>query len=155
MGTSRVLARTEAPDPSSDAEAHEALLGGTTADRDSREDDRCEVEHGRHSVDDEGERGWWCEFGHSRRGIEHIAHRGLGRQRLAMVEAVQRAVLREQYRSKQYGTTTPANLERRLACVNMQRTGHAHDSAHRRGLRDAAAAATVLGLRSPLRSCPP
>mmetsp|Transcript_46459 Transcript_46459/g.90736 ORF Transcript_46459/g.90736 Transcript_46459/m.90736 type:complete len:342 (-) Transcript_46459:451-1476(-) len=156
--TSRVLARREAPDPSSDAEAHDVLLGGTTAARDNCEDDRCEVEHGRHSVDDEDERGWWREFGHSRRGIEHITHRGLGKQRLVAVEAVQRALLREQYRSKQYGKTapaTPAILERRLACVNMQRTGHAQDSAHRRGLRDAAAAAAVLGLRAPLRSCPP
>ena len=54
-----------------------------------------EDENGSRSVDNEDEKGWWCEFCHSRRGIEHITHSTLGRQRLAATVMAKTAVLGE------------------------------------------------------------
>eukprot|EP00588_Corethron_pennatum_P034734 CAMPEP_0194347466 /NCGR_PEP_ID=MMETSP0171-20130528/106006_1 /TAXON_ID=218684 /ORGANISM="Corethron pennatum, Strain L29A3" /LENGTH=401 /DNA_ID=CAMNT_0039114723 /DNA_START=13 /DNA_END=1217 /DNA_ORIENTATION=+ len=145
-----ILARTEAPDRSSDAEAHTALLAGTTTARDNSEDGCCataasvswEDEHDSRSVDDGDDKGWWCAFGHSRRGIDPLPQSALGRQRLAAVAMAKTAVLGEQMWIKMEGTTSSEELEEKLACVLIKHSGDAQDAAHRRGLEDAAAAAT-------------
>mmetsp|Transcript_46457 Transcript_46457/g.90731 ORF Transcript_46457/g.90731 Transcript_46457/m.90731 type:complete len:325 (+) Transcript_46457:97-1071(+) len=157
-----ILARTEAPDRSSDAEAHTVLLAGTTTARDSGEDGCCataasvswEDEHDSRSVDDGDDKGWWCEFGHSRRGLEEITQIKAGRKRMVATTMAKTTMLGEQMRIKRESTMAPADLERRLACVITHRTGKARDAARQRGLEDADAAAAVLGLRAPLRTCP-
>ena len=84
---------------------------------------------------------WWHKFGHSRRGLEHIASRNEGRQRLSNCRSAIRSVMEEQKRQMMFLPKGYADVEK-FRTIYRKETRWAGILAHAAGESDADAVKT-------------